>query len=191
MDKPLMQKPEGYVTPAHCIITLDGITPKVHPTAFIAPTAVLIGDVEVGPETNIWFGCVLRGDVNHIRVGARTNIQDGSIIHVDNRTFPCIIGDDVTIGHGAIVHACTVKNNAFIAIGSIVLDGAVVEEGGMLGTGGLLPGGKVIGPNELWMGSPAKLRRVMTEDDRKNFDFIAPHYNRLGQRYRRGMRYPG
>jgi len=176
--------------PGGIIITLDGITPKVHPTAFIAPTAVLIGDVEVGPESNIWFGCVLRGDVNHIRVGARTNIQDGSIIHVDARTYPCIIGDDVTIGHGAIVHACTLKNWAFVAIGSTVLDGAVVEEGGMLGTGGLLPGGKVIGPNELWLGAPAKLKRVMSAEDRKNFDFIAPHYNRLGQRYRAGMTLP-
>lgn len=174
--------------PGGIIITLDGVTPKVHPSAFIAPTAVLIGDVEVGPESNIWFGCVLRGDVNHIRVGARTNIQDGSIVHVDARTYPCIIGDDVTIGHGAIIHACTLKNWAFAAIGSTVLDGAVIEEGGMLGTGGLLAGGKVIGPNELWLGAPARLKRVMSADDRKNFDFIAPHYNRLGQRYRAGMR---
>lgn len=174
--------------PGGIIITLDGVTPKVHPTAFIAPTAVLIGDVEVGPETNIWFGCVLRGDVNHIRVGARTNIQDGTIVHVDVRTYPCIIGDDVTIGHAAIVHACTLKNRAFVAIGSTVLDGAVVEEGGMLGTGGLLAGGKVIGPNELWLGAPARFKRVLSEEDRTNFGFIAPHYARLGQRYRAGMR---
>ena len=173
--------------PGGIIITLDGVTPKVHPTAFIAPTAVLIGDVEVGPESNIWFGCVLRGDVNKIRVGARSNIQDGTIVHVDVRTYPCIIGDDVTIGHGAIIHACTLKNRAFAAIGSTVLDGAVIEEGGMLGTGGLLAGGKIIGPNELWLGAPARLKRVMTDDDRKNFDFIAPHYARLGQRYRAGM----
>ena len=172
------------------IITLNGITPKVHPTAFIAPTAVLIGDVEVGPHTNIWFGSVLRGDVNHIRVGARTNIQDGSIIHVDARTFPCIIGDDVTIGHGAVVHACTVHNRAFIAIRSTVLDGAVVEEGGMLGTCGLLAAGKRIGPNELWLGAPARLARVLSDKDRENFDFIAPHYDKLGQHYLAAMQMP-
>jgi len=183
-----MDKPAGYVTPAHCLITLDGITPKVHPTAFIAPTAVLIGDVEVGPESNIWFGCVLRGDVNKIRVGARSNIQDGTIVHVDVRTYPCIIGDDVTIGHGAIIHACTLKNRAFAAIGSTVLDGAVIEEGGMLAAGGLLTPGKIIGPNELWTGSPAKLRRVMDADERTRFDRNALVYLELARRFRAGLR---
>jgi carbonic anhydrase/acetyltransferase-like protein (isoleucine patch superfamily) len=180
-----------YPRPApHTLITFEGMTPHVHPSAFIAPTAVLIGNVEIGPETNIWFHCVLRGDVNFVRVGARCNIQDGTIIHVDHRTFPAIIGDDVTIGHAAIVHACTLKNRAFVAMGSTVLDGAVVEEGGMLGAGGLLAAGKTIGPNELWLGAPARFKRVLTPEDRASFDEIAPHYVRLGQRYRAGMRAP-
>lgn len=169
------------------IYTLDGITPRVHPTAFIAPTAAVIGDVEIGPETGIWFGCVIRGDTNFIRIGARTNIQDGTIVHVDAVTFPTIIGDDVTVGHGAIIHACTLKDRAFVGMGSTVLDGAVIEEGGMLGAGGLLTPGKVIGRYELWTGAPAKLKRVMDEEERRKFDRNAVEYRQLAARYRGGL----
>ena len=127
------------------IYSLDGVTPKVAPDAFIAPTAAVIGDVEIGSETGIWFHCLVRGDLNFIRIGARTNIQDGAIIHVDSGGWPTIIGDDVTVGHNAVIHACTLKNRAFVGISATVLDGAVIEEGGMLGAGGLLTPGKVIG----------------------------------------------
>src|ERR1700761_7512842 len=169
------------------IFALDGITPKIAPDAFIAPGAAVIGDVEIGSETGIWFHCLVRGDINIVRIGARTNIQDGSIIHVDSGEFSTHIGDDVTVGHNAVIHACTLKNRAFVGIGATVLDGAVIEEGGMLAAGGLLTPGKVIGPNELWTGSPAKLRRVMDEDERKRFDRNAEGYRALAKRFRAGL----
>jgi len=169
------------------VYTLEGKTPRIHPTVFIAPTAAVIGDVEIGPESGVWFACVIRGDTNFIRIGARTNIQDGTIVHVDAVTFPTIIGDDVTVGHGAIIHACTLHNRAFVGMGSTVLDGAVIEDGGMLGAGGLLTPGKVIGRNELWTGAPAKLKRVMDDDERRKFDRNAVEYRKLAARYRAGF----
>jgi carbonic anhydrase/acetyltransferase-like protein (isoleucine patch superfamily) len=172
------------------IWALDGVLPKIADTAWIAPTAAVIGDVEIGEESGVWFHCVLRGDTNYIRVGARTNIQDGTIVHVNTGNFPCVIGNDVTIGHAAIVHACTLKDRAFVAMGATVLDGAVIETGGVLAAGSVLPPGKAIGPNELWMGSPAKLRRVLTPEERAEFDRTAAHYAELAVRFRRGLR-PG
>jgi gamma-carbonic anhydrase len=169
------------------LYALDGVFPRVDPTAFIASTAAVIGDVEIGPESGIWFACVVRGDSNFIRIGARTNIQDGTIVHVDAVTYPTIIGDDITIGHGAIIHACTLRNRAFVGIGATVLDGAVIEESGMLGAGGLLTPGKVIGRNELWTGVPAKLKRVMDEEERRKFDRNAAEYRLLAARYRTGF----
>src|SRR5580698_10232411 len=170
------------------IYTLDGVTPKVAPDAFIAPTAAVIGDVEVGSETGVWFHCLVRGDMNFIRIGARTNIQDGAIIHVDSGDFSTTIGDDVTVGHNAVIHACTLKDRAFVGISATVLDGAVIEEGGLLGAGALLTPGKVIGRNELWIGSPAKLKRVMDADERKRFDRNAITYRDLAHRFRASLK---
>jgi carbonic anhydrase/acetyltransferase-like protein (isoleucine patch superfamily) len=170
------------------IYALEGMAPKIAPDAFIAPNAVLIGNVEIGAGSGIWFGCVLRGDTNFIRVGARCNIQDGTIIHVNRGSYPTIIEDDVSVGHAAIVHACTLRRRAFVGMGATVLDGAVIEEGGMLGACGLLPPGKRIGPNELWVGAPAKLHRVMTDEERSSWDQTAIHYAALAQRYRAGLR---
>ena len=170
------------------IYGFEGKDPRIDLTVFIAPSAAVIGDVEIGPHSSVWFHCVLRGDTNFIRVGARTNIQDGTILHVNRGSFPTIIGDDVTIGHAAIVHACTLKNRAFVAMGATVLDGAVIEEGGMLAAGALLTPGKVIGPNEMWQGSPARLTRVMSTEERARFDQIAGHYVELAARYRAGLR---
>ena len=160
--------------------------PTIAADAFIAPTAALIGDVTVGPQSGVWFHCVLRGDTNWIRIGARSNIQDGTIIHVNAGNQPTSIGDDVTVGHACIIHACTLKNRAFVGMGATVLDDAIIEEGGMLAAGALLTPGKRIGPNELWSGSPAKLWRVMTNEDRAKFDRTAAHYVELAQRYRAG-----
>ena len=170
------------------IFSLDGVIPRVAPDAFIAPTAAVIGDVEIGSETGIWFHCLVRGDMNFIRIGARTNIQDGTVIHVDSGVFSTTIGDDVTVGHNAVIHGCTIKNRGFVGISATVLDGAVIEEGGVLGAGGLLTPGKVIGPNELWTGSPAKLRRVMDEEERKRFDRNALVYMGLARQFRAGLR---
>jgi carbonic anhydrase/acetyltransferase-like protein (isoleucine patch superfamily) len=164
-------------------LPFEGKLPVIHPTAWVAPTAAVIGDVEIGEESSIWYHCVLRGDTNRMRIGARTNIQDGSILHLNAGAEPLIIGDDVTVGHACIIHACILKNRAFVGMGATVLDRAVIEEGGMLGAGGLLPPGKVIGPNELWMGSPAKLVRVMPPEERARFDRTAPAYVALAKRH--------
>lgn len=174
------------------IYALDGVAPRIAADAYVAPTAALIGDVEIGSGSSVWFHCVLRGDTNFIRVGARTNIQDGSIVHVNHGNWPAIIGDDVTIGHAAIVHACTLHDRAFVAMGATVLDGAVIEEGGVLAAGGLLTPGKRIGRFELWQGSPARLVRVLEPAERAaKFDGVAPHYAELAARYLAGLRPAG
>ncbi len=173
------------------LYALDGIAPKVDPSAWVAPTAAVIGDVEIGPHSGIWFHCVLRGDTNVIRIGARVNVQDGTILHVNRGTFATILHDDVTVGHACIIHACTLKQRAFVGMGATVLDGAVIEEGGMLAAGGLLTPNKVIGPNELWSGSPAKLWRVMSAEERAGFDQTAVHYAELAARFKAGLRTAG
>jgi carbonic anhydrase/acetyltransferase-like protein (isoleucine patch superfamily) len=169
------------------LYALDGVGPSIDPTAWVAPTAVLIGDVRLGPGANIWFNCVLRADTNPIIIGARSNIQDGTIIHVDHGKNFTEIGDDVTVGHAAIIHACKLHNRAFVGMGATVLDGAVIEEGGLLSANGLLSPGKRIGRYELWMGAPAKLNRVMSEEERARWDETAPHYVGLSNRYRGGL----
>lgn len=126
-----------------------------------------------------------------IRIGARTNIQDGTVIHINSGGMDTHIDDDVTVGHNAVIHACTLKNRSFVGISATVLDGAVIEEGGMLGAGGLLTPGKAIGPNELWTGAPAKLRRVMDEDERKRFDRNAKVYRDLARQFRSGLKVVG
>ncbi len=166
-------------------LTFDGTTPQIDPSAFIADTAILIGDVAVGAQSSVWFHCVLRGDTNHIRIGARSNVQDGTIVHVNATSHPTLIGDDVTIGHAAIIHACTLHNRAFVGMGATVLDGAVIEEGGVLAAGSLLTPGKRIGAGELWQGSPARLNRVMSAEDRHRFGQTARHYVELAARYGR------
>jgi len=173
------------------LYTFEGTSPKIAADAWIAPSAAVIGDVTIGAQSGVWFHCVLRGDTNFIRIGARTNIQDGTVIHVNAGREPTIIGDEVTVGHAAIVHACTLHDRAFVAMGATVLDGAVIEEGGMLAAGAMLTPGKRIGRNELWSGSPAKLWRVMDAEERAKFDRTAVHYAELGQRFLKGLRAGG
>lgn len=167
--------------------SFEGVVPRIDPTAFIAPTASVIGDVEVGPGSGIWFACVLRGDTYPIRVGARTNIQDGSILHVAAGTLPCLVGNDVTVGHAAIVHACTLEDWSFVGMGATVLDGAVIETDGMLAAGALLTPGKRIGRGELWAGSPARKLRDRSADEIGKFRHNAVHYAELAQRFRAGL----
>ena len=148
----------------------------------------MIGDVELGEGASVWYGCVLRGDTNTIRVGPRSNIQDGTIVHVNAGRQNTVIGADVTVGHAAIVHACTLMDRAFVGMGATVLDGAVIEEGGVLGAGSVLPPGKRIGRLELWIGNPAKLVRVLTEEQRaEQFDRTAPHYVELAGRHQASL----
>lgn len=169
------------------LFPFEGATPKVASDAFIAPSAALIGNVEIGPKAGVWFHCVLRGDTNFIRVGARSNIQDGTIVHVNAGTMPTIIGDDVTIGHACIIHACTLHDRAFVGMGATVLDGAIIEQGGMLAAGALLTPGKRIGAGEIWSGSPAKLWRVLSGEDLAKYGRTAAHYVELAERYLRDV----
>ncbi len=168
---------------------LDGVAPLVDPRAWVAPGAVLIGAVSLAAEASVWFNCTLRADNNSITIGARSNIQDGTVIHVNaGQDFAARIGTDVTVGHAAIIHACTLADGAFVGMGAIVLDGAVIEAGGMLAAHSTLTPGKRIGPNELWMGSPAKLVRVMGATEAALRAATVPHYVALAARYRAGLR---
>ena len=171
------------------LFELDGVRPTLDPTAYVAPDAAVIGDVWLGAGASVWFQCVLRGDTNRIRVGARSNIQDGTIVHVNaGEEWACHIGDDVTIGHGCIIHACTLQDGAFVGMGATVLDGAVIETGGMLAANALLTPGKRIPAGELWGGSPARKMRVIPPEERVDLDRIAVHYSAMGARYRAGLR---
>lgn len=165
----------------------EGKSPVVHPAAWVAPTAAVIGDVEIGEGASVWYHCVLRGDTNFIRIGARSNIQDGTIIHVNRLREPAIVGADVTVGHAAIIHACTLEDGAFIGMGATVLDGAVVERGAMLGAGSVLPPGKRIPAGELWIGNPAKLVRVLTPEAREALARTGGHYVELAARHRASL----
>jgi carbonic anhydrase/acetyltransferase-like protein (isoleucine patch superfamily) len=165
----------------------EGKMPVLQEGAWVAPTAAVIGDVVLGPGSSVWYGCVLRGDTNMIRVGARTNIQDGTIVHVNSGAEPTIIGDEVTIGHGCIIHGCRLEDGAFVGMGATVLDGAVIEGGGMLAAGALLTPGKRVARGELWAGSPARFLRPLTEADIAGFAKTAPHYAALALRHRASL----
>lgn len=151
------------------IATINGKAPRIHSSAFIAPGCRIVGDVEIGPDASIWYNCVIRADVNRIVIGARSNIQDGTVIHCDSpkpkrpEGFPTIIGDDVLIGHMAMVHGCVLEDRAFVGLGSIVMDGTRIESDGMLAAGAMLTPGKVIQSRQLWVGRPAVYTRDLTE----------------------------
>ena len=162
-----------------------GKAPRLADSVWVADGAVIIGDVEIGPESSVWFGAVVRGDVNHIRVGARTNLQDYSVLHVTSRTHPTIVGDDVTLGHRATLHGCTVKDRCLVGIGAIVMDGAVVGEDAMVAAGSLVPPGMVVPPRMLALGSPAKVKRELTREEIEYFRESAANYAGYAEQYRR------
>jgi len=159
-----------------------GIAPRIDEAAWLAPTATVIGDVEVGAGSSIWFGAILRGDVNVIRIGRGTNIQDGSVIHVTRARFGTIIGNDVLVGHMAMIHGCTIEDGAFIGMKACVMDGAVVAGGGMVAAGALVTPGKRVGP--LWAGTPARFVREVTDAERRNMVEAPPRYAGLAAEYR-------
>ena len=172
------------------LIPYGGKIPKVHETAFIAPGCQIIGDVEIGAMASIWFNCVIRGDVNSIRIGARTNIQDGTVIHCDSDFdgsggYPTVIGDDALVGHMAMIHGCVIEDHGFIGLGAVVMNGCVVEAGGMLAAGGLLTPGKRLPGNQLWAGRPGRYLRDLTDVERDSNAKNITHYAENGQRYRR------
>ncbi len=157
--------------------------PAIAPDAFVAPNATVIGDTEIGARSSIWFGVVIRGDVNSIRIGSDTNIQDGSVVHVTRAKFATEIGSGVTIGHLALVHGCRLEDNCFVGMQATVMDGCVIESQGMLAAGALLTPGKRVAAGELWAGRPARLMRRLDTDELRNITETAVHYARLGAAY--------
>jgi carbonic anhydrase/acetyltransferase-like protein (isoleucine patch superfamily) len=158
------------LAPSHLIIPrmlrpYRGRLPVVDPSAYIDESAQVIGDVTIGAESSVWMNVVIRGDVNVIRIGARSNVQDATVVHVMNQTHPTIIGDDVTIGHGALVHGCTVRDRVLVGMGAILLNGVVVGEDSIVAAGTLLPEGTVIPPRSMVMGSPGKVRRPLSDQE--------------------------
>jgi carbonic anhydrase/acetyltransferase-like protein (isoleucine patch superfamily) len=160
-----------------------GRAPAVPASAFVARGAVVIGDVELGERSSVWFGCVVRGDVNSIRIGARTNVQDLTTIHVTSRTHPTVVGDEVTIGHRVVLHGCTVKDRCLIGIGAVVMDGAVVGPESVVGAGALVPPGMVVPPRTLVMGSPAKVKRDLSAEEVEALRKSAENYVEYAARY--------
>lgn len=156
--------------PDTTIAALNGKTPRIHDSAFIAPGCRIVGDVEIGPDASVWYNCVIRGDAHRVVIGARTNVQDGTVIHVDSPKpkrpdgFPTIIGDDVLIGHLAMVHGCVLEDRAFVGLGAIAMDGCRIESDGMLAAGAMLTPGKVIRSRQMWLGRPAVFVRDLTDE---------------------------
>jgi carbonic anhydrase/acetyltransferase-like protein (isoleucine patch superfamily) len=163
--------------------------PVIGERVYVDAACTVIGDVELADDVSIWPGVVLRGDVNFIRVGARTNIQDGSIVHVSHHSpynsagYPTLIGVDVTIGHGAIIHACTIGDACLIGMGTTILDGAVVGKNALVGAGAVVGPGKTVGEGELWVGNPARCARKLSDKEIENLLYSAQHYVRLKDQY--------
>ncbi|MCA3244299.1 MAG: gamma carbonic anhydrase family protein [Alphaproteobacteria bacterium] len=162
----------------------QGLLPTLHPDAWVAPTATVIGDTHLGAGSNVWFGAVLRGDVHHIRVGDNTNIQDNAVVHVTSNKFPCLIGHRVTVGHSAVVHACTLHDECLVGMGAVVLDGAVVESGAMVAAGAVVSPGRRVPRGFIWAGMPAKELRPMTTEETTYLAWSAEHYRAMAARYR-------
>jgi gamma-carbonic anhydrase len=177
-------------TPAPLILPFHDLVPRVAADAFVAPGAVVVGDVEIGAEASVWYGCVLRGDVNYIRIGARSNIQDSTTIHVTTNGNPTLIGADVTVGHAAVLHACTLEDACFVGMRACLLDRVVVEAGGMVAAGALVTEGKRIRRGELWAGMPAKLFRTLSDAEMDGFRTSATHYVKLARTHNGGPKYP-
>jgi carbonic anhydrase/acetyltransferase-like protein (isoleucine patch superfamily) len=174
------------------IITVNGKTPRVHETAFVAPGCRLIGDVEIGPEASVWYNCVLRADVNAIRVGARSNVQDGTVIHCDSDRgpipgYPTIIEEDALVGHMAMLHGCTIGRNALVGLGSIVMDGCVLADNAMLAAGAMLTPGKRVESFQMWGGRPARFMRDLDESWATGNRMAVAHYVHNAQVHKAGV----
>jgi len=153
-----------------------GVLPRIHPSAFIDDSAQVIGDVEIGDESSVWMCVVIRGDVNRVRIGSRSNVQDGTIVHVMKDTHATLIGNDVTIGHAAVVHGCTIEDRCLIGMGAILLNGVMVGSGSIVAAGTLLPEDTQVPPRSLVMGSPGKVRRTLSDADLDEIQMYADRY---------------
>ncbi|XWN36895.1 MAG: gamma carbonic anhydrase family protein [Balneola sp.] len=164
-------------------------TPQFDETAFVAPSADIIGDVKLGKESSVWFNVTIRGDVNFIEIGDQSNVQDNVCIHVMNQTGPTIIGNEVTIGHGAVVHGCTIKDRVLIGINATILDEVVIEPDVIVAAGTLVPPGKTLESGYMYMGSPAKAVRKLTEEELKSIPKYASNYVKYIRAYQQKDKY--
>lgn len=185
-DKTAVRRYHGQMNPLR---SFKGVRPTLGNRVYVDPSATVIGDVALGDDASIWPGAVLRGDVHHIRVGARSNVQDGAVVHVTHDGpyspggFPTLIGAGVTVGHAAVIHACTIEDYCLIGMHATVLDGAVVRKYGFVGAGSLIPPGKVVGERELWLGNPARCVRLLSDRQIEQLHYSADHYVRLKDDY--------
>ncbi len=161
-----------------------GISPRLHPSALVLEGATVIGDVELGEDCSVWPGTVVRGDVCHVRVGARTNLQDGVVVHVTTDVHPTIVGEDVTVGHRAVLHGCTIRDRCLIGIGAVVLDGAVVGPDALVGAGTLVTPGTVVPPGTMFLGAPGKVKRALSAEEQASLRASAAHYVEISAQYR-------
>lgn len=166
------------------IKSFRGVEPKIHETVFLAETAVVIGDVEIGEQSSVWYGSILRGDVNSIRIGARTNIQDASVIHVTTKTHDTILEDEITLGHRVTIHGCHIETGCLIGIGAIVLDGARIGRNSLVAAGSLVTPNTQIPPRSLVMGSPARVKRELSDEEAKDLARFWRNYVELSEHYR-------
>lgn len=175
------------------IVPFGGKTPRIHDSAFVAPGACIIGDVEIGPDASVWYNCVLRGDINRIVIAARSNLQDGTIVHVEGprpgaaEGLPTVVGEDVLVGHMAILHGCVVEDRAFIGMGAIVMDGCHLDDGAMLAAGAMLTPGKCIPAGQLWSGRPAAFMRDLRAEERAGMVEQSRHYVDNARRHREAL----
>ena len=158
------------------IRSYGGHMPQIPASAYIDPAGVVIGDVTIGERSSVWPCAVIRGDVHWIRIGARTNIQDGSVLHVMRDDHPLSLGDNVTVGHGVVLHGCTIESRCLIGMGAIIMNGAKIGAGSIVAAGTLVPEGTVIAPGSLFMGHPGKFRRALTPEDQAAIDEYAARY---------------
>lgn len=167
------------------LLPFRNVRPRIAPQAWVAPNATIIGDTELAPGANVWFGCVLRGDIAPIRVGENTNIQDGTVVHVSSKLKDGTrIGANVTIGHMCLIHACTLEDGSFVGMKACVMDGAVVETGGWVAAGAVVTPGKRVPKGQLWAGTPARYLRDVTPDEALYMEHLPRHYARLAGEYR-------
>jgi gamma-carbonic anhydrase len=166
------------------LLPFEGATPKLGDDVYVAPGARVIGNVELGDEASVWYNAVIRGDLERVEIGARTNVQDGTVIHIESGQFPTIIGEGVTIGHKALVHACTIGDNCLIGMGSIILDGAVIEDNALIAAGAVVTPGTTIPSGTLAIGTPAKVVRELSDEEIQHFQASAAHYVELARRHR-------
>lgn len=167
------------------IYPFNSIIPKVDPTAFVTDDAIIIGDVEIGAESSVWFGSIIRGDVNFIRIGERTNIQDGCVIHISSKTHSTVLEDEITVGHRVTLHGCHVESGCLIGIGSILMDGVRVGRNSLVVAGSLLTPGTQVPPDSLVMGSPAKVKRELSDDELAYLDRSWQNYVELKKHYKK------